>query len=150
MFVGEFPEHVDCVTGIPFSGDAGQLLSKMIQAMGLTRDDVYMTHVVKCGSPDNRRPMAEQLERCLGYLEREIRVVRPEIICTLGAFATQAILGKTVQIANLRGQFHEYRSVKVLPTFHPAYLLKHPESKRESWEDLKKIMAVLGLKRSGS
>lgn len=147
MFVGEAPGYEEDLKGQPFVGESGQLLTKMIEGMGLTRDDVYIANIIKCRPSDNRNPSPEEIVRCFPFLERQIMAVGPQVICTLGAVATQALLGTHEGISRLRGQFQEYRGMKVLPTFHPAYLLRYPDKKREAWEDLKKIMAVLGLKR---
>ena len=147
MFVGEAPGYDEDMKGQPFVGESGQLLSRMIEGMGLGRDDVYIANIIKCRPPDNRNPLPEEILTCLPFLERQISAVNPEIICTLGAVATQALLGTTEGISRLRGNFQEYRSIRVMPTFHPAYLLRSPDRKRDAWEDLKKIMAALGLKR---
>lgn len=147
MFIGDAPSHDDDKTGEPFAGEPGQLLTKMIGGMGLTRDAVYVSYILKCRTTENRHPFPEEINACFPVLERQIQMVKPEVICTLGAFATQAILGKHNEVARLRGNFQAYGSCQVMPTFHPAYLLKNPASKRDAWEDLKKIMALLGLKR---
>lgn len=148
MFVGEAPGYEEDVQGFPFVGESGQLLTKMIEGMGLKREEVYIANIIKCRPTDNRNPSPEEIARCFPYLERQIMAVGPEVICTLGAVATQALLGTHEGITRLRGNFLEYRSIKVMPTYHPAYLLRSPDKKREAWEDLKKIMAVLGLQRS--
>ena len=147
MFIGEAPGFEEDAMGIPFVGVSGQLLSKMIEGMGLSRDDVYIANILKCRPTENRNPLPEEINACFPFLERQIMAVKPDVICTLGAFATQALLGKPEGVSRLRGRFHEYRSIPVMPTFHPAYLLRNPGSKREAWEDLKKIMTVLGLKK---
>lgn len=148
MFVGEAPGYEEDMQGFPFVGESGQLLTKMIEGMGLKREEVYIANIIKCRPTDNRNPSPEEIARCFPYLERQIMAVGPEVICTLGAVATQALLGTHEGITRLRGNFQEYRSIKVMPTYHPAYLLRSPDKKREAWEDLKKIMAVLGLQRS--
>jgi len=145
MFVGEAPGYEEDMQGLPFVGESGQLLTKMIQAMGLARGEVYIANVVKCRPMDNRNPAPEEMVVCLPFLERQIMAVSPLVICTLGAVATQALLGTQEGITRLRGHFHEYRGIRLMPTFHPAYLLRSPDKKRDAWEDLKKIMAVLGL-----
>ncbi len=147
MFVGEAPGYEEDIKGQPFVGESGQLLTKMIQAMGLARGEVYIANVVKCRPLDNRNPAPEEIVGCLPFLERQIMAVNPEVICTLGAVATQALLGTREGITRLRGHFHEYRGIRVMPTFHPAYLLRSPDRKKEAWEDLQKIMTVLGLER---
>lgn len=147
MFIGEAPGFDEDMQGRPFAGDSGQLLAKMIEAMGLTLDQVYITHIVKCRPTENRNPLPEEIQACFPFLKRQIQAINPEVICTLGAFATQVLLGKHESVSTLRGMFHDYGPHKVMPTFHPAFLLRKPENKREAWEDLKKIMAALGLKR---
>ena len=147
MFVGEAPGYDEDMKGQPFVGESGQLLTKMIEGMGLRRDAVYIANVIKCRPTENRNPAPDEIVRCLPFLARQIMAVSPEVICTLGAVATQALLGTQEGITRLRGNFHDYRGIRVMPTFHPAYLLRSPDKKREAWEDLKKIMAVLGLKR---
>jgi DNA polymerase len=145
MFIGEAPGYEEDMQGIPFVGESGQLLTKMIEAMGLARDQVYIANIIKCRPSENRNPAPEEIVCCFPFLERQIKAVNPEVICTLGAVATQALLGTQEGITRLRGNFQEYRSIRVMPTFHPAYLLRSPDKKREAWEDLKKVMAVLGL-----
>ena len=147
VFVGEAPGHDEDIQGQPFVGASGQLLTKMIQAMGLGREDVYICNILKCRPTGNRNPLPEEIINCLPFLKRQLEVIKPEIICTLGGFATQALLEKTEGITGLRGRFHNYYGVKLMPVFHPAYLLRNANKKRETWEDLQKIMAVLGLKR---
>jgi uracil-DNA glycosylase len=147
MFIGEAPGFEEDKQGQPFVGASGQLLVRMIEAMTLTRDQVYITNILKCRPTENRNPLPEEINACFPFLIRQIESVKPEVICTLGAFATQALLGKHDGVSRLRGRFHDYRSFKVMPTFHPAYLLRNPASKREAWGDLQKIMTLLGLER---
>lgn len=147
VFVGEAPGHDEDMQGQPFVGASGQLLTKMIQAMGLGRDDVYICNILKCRPTGNRNPLPEEIIGCMPFLKRQLEVIKPEIICTLGGFATQALLEKPDGITRLRGRFHHYYGVKLMPVFHPAYLLRNESKKREAWEDLQKVMAVLGLKR---
>ncbi len=147
VFVGEAPGFEEDAQGMPFVGASGQLLSKMIQAMGLRREDVYISNVLKCRPTANRNPLPEEIVTCLSFLKRQLEVIQPEVVCTLGGFATQAILDKPDGITRLRGRFHDYNGIKVMPVFHPAYLLRNAEKKREAWEDLQKIMAILGLQR---
>ncbi len=147
VFVGEAPGHDEDMQGLPFVGASGQLLTKMIQAMGLDRDDVYICNILKCRPTGNRNPLPEEIINCIPFLKRQLEVIKPEIICTLGGFATQALLEKTEGITRLRGRFHHYYGVKLMPVFHPAYLLRNANKKREAWDDLQKVMAVLGLKR---
>ena len=143
MFVGEAPGRDEDENGKPFVGRAGQLLTKVIEAMELTRDKVYIANVIKCRPPNNRNPKRTEIESCEPYLIRQIELIKPKVICALGTFATQMLLRTEVKISVLRGNFHEYRGTKVMPTYHPAYLLRNPEGKREVWEDMKKIMAEL-------
>lgn len=145
MFIGEAPGYDEDMQGRPFVGASGQLLTKMIEAMGLTRDQVYITHIVKCMPTQNRTPLPEEINACFPFVKQQIQAINPEVICTLGAFATQALLGKHEDVSRLRGRLLDYGPHKVMPTFHPDFLLRKPENKREAWEDLKKIMAVLGL-----
>lgn len=144
MFVGEGPGAEEDAQGLPFVGKAGQLLDKMIQAMGYQPDDVYVANVVKCRPPDNRKPEPNETAACVGYLHEQIALVRPKAIVALGATAVEGLLGIS-GITRLRGTWRLYRgSVPVMPTFHPAYLLRTPAAKREVWEDLKQVMAKLG------
>lgn len=147
MFIGDAPGYDEDMQGRSFVGAPGQLLAKMIEAMGLAGDQVYITTIVKCRPTQNPNPLPEEINTCFPYVKQQIKAINPEVICTLGAVATQALLGKHEGVSELRGRFHDYGPHKVLPTFHPAFLLRKPENKREAWEDLKKIMAVLGLNR---
>lgn len=147
MFVGEGPGFDEDQQGVPFVGRAGQLLTKMINGMGLTREDVYIANIVKCRPPQNRAPRPEEIDACLPYLLEQIEKIRPRIICALGAIAAQTLLQTDQSISRLRGMFHEGRDCKIMPTFHPAYLLRNPEAKREVWHDLQLIMKELGLKK---
>lgn len=143
VFVGEGPGEDEDRQGEPFVGPAGQLLTKMIQAMGLRREDVYIANIVKCRPPNNRNPEADEIASCEPFLLEQLSVIKPAVICALGNFAAQTLLGSKVKISQLRGRFHDYRDIKVMPTFHPAYLLRNPQDKRLVWEDLQKIMTVL-------
>ena len=145
MLIGDVPAVDDDRMGRAFMGEPGQLLDNMIKAMGLSREQVYITHVVKCRPPSNRHPLAMEIQACIPCLKKQIAAVHPDVICTLGAIATQALLGQTKDVAGLRGRFHPYGLAKIIPTFHPALLLRKPEHKRQAWEDLKKIMEALGL-----
>jgi len=146
VFVGEGPGYEEDRNGTPFVGRAGELLTKIIQAMGLTRDQIYICNVVKCRPPKNRNPLPEEIQACLPFLERQIDCIRPEFICTLGAVAAQTLLRTEGAITQLRGRFHTYKNISVMPTFHPAYLLRNPEKKREVWGDVQKLMKQMGLK----
>jgi DNA polymerase len=152
VFVGEGPGHEEDLRGEPFVGPAGELLSKIIAAMALTREAVYICNVVKCRPPGNRLPEPKEMAACLPFLKAQLAAIRPTVICTLGACASQALLATDAPISTLRGRFHPYgdspgtriSGCRVMPTFHPAYLLRHPEAKRAVWNDMQKIMAALG------
>jgi uracil-DNA glycosylase len=146
MFVGEAPGADEDASGRPFVGRAGQLLTKMIEAISLKREDVYIANILKSRPPDNRNPEADETKACIPFLYRQIAVVKPKLIVTLGNPATQGLLETKVGITKLRGELQDYprlSGIKVLPTFHPAYLLRSPDKKREAWEDLKKVRAFL-------
>ena len=143
MFVGEAPGHEEDIQGLPFVGEAGMLLTKIIEAMGIKREDVYICNILKCRPPQNRNPLPEEISMCIDYLYSQIDMVKPKIICALGKFASQALLGTEVPIGKLRGSWHEYRGIKFMPTYHPAYLLRNPGDKKLVWEDMKKIMEAL-------
>lgn len=143
MFVGEGPGQDEDRTGRPFVGRSGQLLTKIIEAMQLKREQVYIANVVKCRPPGNRTPLPEEIEICRPFLERQIQVIQPTFLCTLGAVATHALLRTKEPISRMRGRFHDYRGIRLMPTFHPSYLLQNPEKKRETWEDMKKLMAAM-------
>lgn len=143
MFIGEAPGADEDRTGEPFVGRAGQLLDRMIEAMGYRRDEVYIANVLKCRPPDNRDPQVDEVASCEPFLHSQIAAIRPRIIVTLGKPAAQLVLKTDAPISSLRGRFHSYRGVKVMPTFHPAFLLRQPESKRETWNDLQQVMAEL-------
>lgn len=145
MFVGEAPGENEDLQGRPFVGRAGQLLEKMIEAMGLSRSDVYIANVVKCRPPENRNPEHDEIESFEPFLHRQIDLIRPDVVVALGKFAAQTLLRTEIPISQLRGQFHEYRGIALMPTFHPAYLLRNPPSKKEAWEDLKQVAARLGI-----
>lgn len=141
MFVGEGPGRDEDKQGKPFVGRAGQLLDKIIEAMGFTRDDVYISNVVKCRPPSNRTPLPNESDSCKNLLLfKEIEIIQPKIICTLGATAAQALLGNDTRISNVRGQFKIFKDILVMPTYHPAYLLRNPAEKRTVWEDMKRVM----------
>ena len=146
VFVGEGPGRDEDIQGLPFVGRAGKLLTQMIEAMGLKRDDVYICNVVKCRPPENRAPEPDEMETCSPFLYRQIAVIKPKAIVCLGAIAFQALYGAKQSISRLRGQWLEFRGVPMMATYHPAYLLRNPNAKGDVWEDLKKVMAHLGLK----
>jgi DNA polymerase len=144
MFVGEAPGADEDVQGIPFVGRAGQLLTKMIGAMGFARDDVYIANVIKCRPPGNRNPEPDEIATCEPFLFQQIAAVQPKVIIALGAFAARTLLKTTDPISRMRGRLYDYRGVTLIPTFHPSFLLRSPEYKRDAWDDLKKALAVLG------
>ncbi|MBI4341323.1 MAG: uracil-DNA glycosylase [Candidatus Omnitrophica bacterium] len=143
VFVGEAPGRDEDLQGVPFVGRAGQLLTKMIEAMGLKREQVYICNVLKDRPPGNRTPLPEEMEACLPFLEEQLRIVRPKVICALGSVAVKALLGPYVAITRVRGEVREYQGIPLVPTFHPAYLLRNPAAKKLAWEDLKKVKSLL-------
>lgn len=142
VFVGEGPGHDEDMQGIPFVGAAGQLLTKIIEAMKLTREDVYICNVVKCRPPGNRNPAPEEIVACMPFLERQIAAINPMFICGLGGVAVQTLLNTDRGISRLRGQWTTWNGIRFMPTFHPSYLLRSPEKKREVWADMQQIMAI--------
>jgi uracil-DNA glycosylase family 4 len=143
MFVGEAPGADEDIQGIPFVGRAGQLLTKIIEAIGLTRDDVYIANVIKCRPPQNRNPEQDEVETCEPFLFQQIDIIKPKVIVALGTFAARTLLRTLDPISRLRGRVYDYRGAKLIPTFHPAYLLRNPASKREVWEDMKLAKRLL-------
>jgi uracil-DNA glycosylase len=143
MFVGEAPGADEDVQGFPFVGRAGQLLTKIIEAIGLRRDDVYIANVIKCRPPGNRNPEQDEVDTCEPFLFRQIDVIQPKVIVALGTFAARALLRTLDPISRLRGRVFAYRGARLVPTFHPAYLLRNPGSKREVWEDMKLVKRLL-------
>jgi DNA polymerase len=146
MFVGEAPGQEEDVQGIPFVGRAGQLLTKIIEAIDLKREDVYIANVIKCRPPENRNPEPDEVETCEPFLFRQIDIIKPKVIVALGKFGAQTLLRTLDPISRLRGRVYDYRGAKLVPTFHPAYLLRNPSSKREVWEDMKLVKRLLGEK----
>jgi uracil-DNA glycosylase len=144
VFVGEGPGADEDAQGEPFVGRAGQLLTKMIEAMGYRREQVYIANVVKCRPPQNRPPEPDEIEACEPYLRRQIEAIRPKVIVALGKFAAQTLLATSIPITKLRGTWSTYQGVRLMPTFHPAYLLRSPDEKQKAWADLKLVMAELG------
>jgi DNA polymerase len=143
MFVGEAPGADEDIQGIPFVGRAGQLLTKIIEAIELKREDVYIANVIKCRPPGNRNPEPDEIEQCEPFLFRQIDSIKPKVIVTLGKFAAQTLLRTEEAISRIRGRVFDYRGAKLVPTFHPAYLLRNPSSKREVWEDMKLVRNLL-------
>ena len=139
VFVGEAPGLEEDRQGLPFVGEAGALLDRILFAMGLSADDVYICNLIKCRPPGNRNPEAEEVAACRVYLERQLTLLKPEVIVTLGRFAAQSLLDVVTPVSRLRGNWYQYQGVDVLPTFHPAYLLRKPADKKHVWEDMKKV-----------
>ncbi|MBT3603610.1 MAG: uracil-DNA glycosylase [Candidatus Latescibacteria bacterium] len=142
MFVGEAPGAEEDRQGVPFVGASGQLLTRMVEAMGVAREDVYIANVVNCRPPNNRDPLPEEIEKCEPYLIRQIEMVAPVVICTLGRFAAQTLLKTTDSMGRLRGKIFDYHGVKLVPTYHPAALLRNAQWKRPTWEDLKLVRTL--------
>lgn len=145
VFVGEAPGRDEDVQGEPFVGPAGQLLTRIIAAIGLTREQVYILNVIKCRPPNNRNPQPDEIAACWPILERQLACLRPHIICALGTFAAQTLLRTDEKISRLRGRFHPFGTLQLMPTYHPAFLLRNPQYKRAVWEDMQLIQRALGL-----
>jgi DNA polymerase len=143
VFVGEGPGRDEDIQGFPFVGRAGQLLTKIIESIGLTRDKVYIANIIKCRPPGNRNPEPDEVACCVPFLMKQLEAIRPAIICALGKFAAQTLTESTEPISRLRGRFHDVAGIKVMPTFHPAYLLRNPQAKKQVWEDMKTIKREL-------
>ncbi len=143
MFVGEAPGADEDEQGLPFVGRAGQLLTKIIEAIEMRREDVYICNILKCRPPGNRNPEPDEIGSCEPFLLRQIATIRPKVICALGTFGAQTLLRTREPISRLRGQFIEYQGAKLMATFHPAYLLRNPGEKRKVWEDVQKIRDYL-------
>jgi uracil-DNA glycosylase len=148
FFIGEGPGETEDHTGRPFVGRAGEKLNEMLAAMGLRREQVYIANIVKCRPPGNREPAPDEVATCTPYLQRQLEIIRPRVIVTLGRPATQHMLGKSIAISKVRGQWQEWRGIKLMPTFHPAYILRNytPETRAAVWSDLKQVMSELGMK----
>ena len=147
FFIGEGPGETEDQTGRPFVGRAGELLNKMIAGMGLAREQVYIANIVKCRPPNNRVPAPDEVATCTPYLERQIEIIRPSAIVTLGLPSTQYMLQTKLSMGRMRGQFHAWRGIPLMPTYHPAYVLRNPtyETRSAVWSDLKQVLAKLGL-----
>jgi len=143
VFVGEGPGFEEDRQGLPFVGRAGQLLTKMIEAIQMRREEVYICNVVKCRPPENRTPHEDEIAACSPFLLRQLAVLQPEVICCLGLTAAQTLLQVRTPIGRLRGKIHSFRGARLLATYHPAYLLRNPPAKRQVWEDLKRIRSLL-------
>lgn len=144
-FMGEAPGADEDQQGEPFVGRSGQLLTKIIEACKLTRDDVYILNVIKCRPPGNRNPAPQESANCRGFLLRQLQLIQPEYICCLGAVAAQNLLQTQTPIGKLRGKVHEYEGIKVVCTYHPAYLLRNPPAKKDCWEDMKFLFSEMGV-----
>ena len=140
VFVGEAPGREEDKQGLPFVGEAGQLFERILLAMKLHRDDVYICNVIKCRPPGNRDPKPEEIEACEPFLKRQLAVIRPRVLVTLGKFAAQTLLRERTPISRLRGHWREYEGIPLMPTFHPAFLLRNPAAKKEVWIDMKQVM----------
>jgi len=147
VFVGEAPGGDEDKQGRPFVGRAGQLLTRIIAAMGLSRKDVYICNILKCRPPGNRNPESPEIAACEPFLIKQLQAINPKIICALGTFAAKTLLKTDVPITVLRGRYHDYHDIKLMPTYHPAYLLRNPGAKKLVWEDVQVIMKDLGLKK---
>jgi DNA polymerase len=143
MFIGEGPGYDEDVQGRPFVGKAGQLLTKIIESINLSREEVYIANVIKCRPPQNRNPDPDEIKSCNPFLMKQIRVIHPKIICALGTFSAQTLLKTDAKISALRGKVFDLEDIRVIPTYHPAFLLRNPERKREVWEDMKKIAELI-------
>jgi DNA polymerase len=143
LFIGEGPGEEEDLQGLPFVGPAGQLLNSLLGKLGLNREEVYIANVVKCRPPGNRDPDAEEIEQCLPFLQRQIEAIKPRVIVTLGKVATQALLGTQAPLTRLRGRWQKLGKIKVMPTFHPSYLLRFPKERQKTWEDMQLVMEYL-------
>ncbi|QSQ25281.1 uracil-DNA glycosylase [Pyxidicoccus parkwayensis] len=150
VFVGEGPGENEDLQGVPFVGAAGELLTKMIEAMGFRRDDVYICNVVKCRPPGNRNPEPDEIAACEPFLRAQLAAIQPKVVVALGKFAAQTLLRDSTPITRMRGNWRTYEGIQLMPTFHPAYLLRSPAEKRKAWEDLQAVMKVLGKQPPGS
>jgi DNA polymerase len=144
MFIGEGPGAQEDQEGVPFVGEAGQLLTKIIEAMGFPRDEVYIANIVKCRPPNNRDPEPDEVLSCEPFLKKQIETVGPQLVVTLGKYASQTLLRTTTPITRLRGNWGTYAGIPVMPTFHPAYLLRSPHEKRPVWQDMQAVVARMG------
>lgn len=145
VFIGEAPGEEEDLCGLPFVGKSGELLDKMIYAMGLFRQQVYICNIIKCRPPKNRNPEPEEIEACSAFLKKQLDIIKPKIIVTLGYFACKSLIESNIAFGILRGNWMIYRGIDVMPTFHPAYLLRNPKYKKETWEHLKKVIIKLQI-----
>lgn len=142
VLVGEAPGEEEDRQGLPFVGAAGNLLDRLLKKLGLNRGELYITNIVKCRPPGNRNPEADEINSCLPFLKKQLQVIRPRIICLLGRIATQVLLETSTPLNKLRGQWQEWQGIKVMPTYHPSYLLRFPEQRKKTWEDMQKVMEL--------
>lgn len=145
MFIGEGPGRDEDLQGEPFVGRAGQLLNKIIEAIGMKRSDVYIANIIKCRPPENRAPLPNEIATCIPFLHQQIESIQPKVIVCLGSVAFQALLQTEKKISTSRGEWFEYQGIKVMPTFHPAFLLRNPDAKKPVWEDMKKVREFLNV-----
>jgi DNA polymerase len=143
MLIGEGPGYDEDVQGRPFVGKAGQLLTKILQSIHLQREEVYIANIIKCRPPGNRNPEPDEIQNCFPFLLKQINTIQPKIICALGTFAAQTLLKTNTKITMLRGKVYDLTGIKLIPTFHPAFLLRNPERKKEVWEDMKEISKLM-------
>jgi uracil-DNA glycosylase family 4 len=146
MFIGEGPGREEDIQGRPFVGDAGKVLTSLIRKMGLRREDVYIANIIKCRPPSNRDPETDEMDSCGPFLEKQIEIIKPKIIVALGRISSQRLLGTMIPISKLRGKFYSYKDIPVMPTFHPAYLIRNPKDKWLTWEDAQKVMEKINKK----
>jgi DNA polymerase len=149
VLVGEAPGREEDLRGEPFVGEAGRLLDRILHAMGMQREEVYICNVLKCRPPNNRDPLPEEVATCEAFLNRQIAAIRPQVIVGLGRFAVHSLLKTRVPISQLRGEWQTYRGIPLMPTYHPAYLLRNPEGKREVWEDMKSVLRAMNAEDEG-
>ncbi len=146
MFIGEAPGKEEDIQGLPFVGDAGMLLTRLIEKLGMKRDDVYIANIIKCRPPMNRDPEEDEVNACRGFIEEQISIIRPTVIMTLGRVALQALMNNPkMKITSARGHFLDFKGIPVMPTFHPAYLLRNPQDKILTWSDAQKVLVRIGL-----
>jgi DNA polymerase len=143
MFIGEAPGKEEDIQARPFVGDAGKLLTRMIEKMGLAREDVYIGNIVKCRPPLNRDPEEDEMKTCSPFIDRQIEIISPKVIISLGRVSAQTLIATKIPISKLRGKFYEYKGIPLMPTFHPAYLLRNPRDKWLVWEDMQKVLELL-------
>jgi uracil-DNA glycosylase family 4 len=150
VLIGEAPGREEDLKGEPFVGEAGRLLDRILQAMGMQREDIYICNVLKCRPPDNRDPLPEEVATCEAFLVRQIAAIRPQVIVGLGRFAVHSLLKTRTPISQLRGEWQRYQGIPLMPTYHPAYLLRNPEGKRDVWQDMKEVLRLLNAGGDGS